>query len=378
MSEHDVRWNEYPKVAEDPTARGWLTMQAGRNLAKHTIETYGRSMEDFLRFTVREGSGRSRPRASIWPRTCANCWRARIRASRRSCISTLAPDYPMRRCCCDCRSSACSTTISCSKAFGRRILSARMHWRRRYGRWPGDCAAGAATPEAAVDPDRRAVASDSGGDAAGVASESRDVCTVVRRGAASPGDCPRGHWRYRSRASTGARPAENAKNGCERVVPYAEPTARLLAAYLDCGGRSVRSRTAVRLLFAPQSGPPDQCVGVVKNDHERGARVGCRSIHDPYAAAPVSDRSGARGMGHSRDRGVCRASLARQYAAVHPRQRPRTVVQAGDDHDSLACLARAAARGGAVMTRLRRRLPRNASPRGAGRWTWPPTIARPR
>ena len=54
MPVHDIHWSQYPKVAEDPTARAWLTMQAGRNLAKHTVETYGRSMEDFLRFTARE------------------------------------------------------------------------------------------------------------------------------------------------------------------------------------------------------------------------------------------------------------------------------------------------------------------------------------
>lgn len=54
MPVHDIHWSQYPRVAEDPTARAWLTMQAGRNLAKHTVETYGRSMEDFLRFTARE------------------------------------------------------------------------------------------------------------------------------------------------------------------------------------------------------------------------------------------------------------------------------------------------------------------------------------
>jgi hypothetical protein len=54
MFEHDVRWNQYPTVAGDPVARTWLSMQAGRNLAQHTVETYGRSMEDFLRFTARE------------------------------------------------------------------------------------------------------------------------------------------------------------------------------------------------------------------------------------------------------------------------------------------------------------------------------------
>lgn len=55
MPEHDVQWSRYPAVVNEPTARAWLRMQADRNLAKHTVETYGRSMEDFLRFTGREG-----------------------------------------------------------------------------------------------------------------------------------------------------------------------------------------------------------------------------------------------------------------------------------------------------------------------------------
>jgi hypothetical protein len=55
MREHDVRWDQYPTVGGDPTARAWLIVQAGRNLASHTVETYGRSMEDFLRFAAREG-----------------------------------------------------------------------------------------------------------------------------------------------------------------------------------------------------------------------------------------------------------------------------------------------------------------------------------
>src|SRR4029453_15720603 len=76
-----------------------------------------------------------------------------------------------------------------------------------------------------------------------------------------------------------------------------------------------------------------------------------RSIHDPHTAAPVPGRSGPRRMGHSRDCRVCRAPLARQYPPVHPRQRARPVVQARHDYELAARLARAAARGGAVMTR---------------------------
>jgi hypothetical protein len=56
MVDHDVRWEQYPAVAQEPMARAWLGWQANRNLARHTVETYGRSLEDFLRFLEREGT----------------------------------------------------------------------------------------------------------------------------------------------------------------------------------------------------------------------------------------------------------------------------------------------------------------------------------
>jgi integrase/recombinase XerD len=45
-------------------------------------------------------------------------------------------------------------------------------------------------------------------------------------------------------------PAENAKNGCERIVPYAEPTARLLAAYLDRRRQVTRERGRLFVSFS--------------------------------------------------------------------------------------------------------------------------------
>ncbi len=56
MTDQDVRWEQYPAVAQEPMALAWLAWQANRNLARHTVETYGRSLEDFLRFLEREGT----------------------------------------------------------------------------------------------------------------------------------------------------------------------------------------------------------------------------------------------------------------------------------------------------------------------------------
>ena len=55
MTDQDIRWEQDPAVAQEPMARAWLTWQANRNLARHTVETYGRSLDDFLRFLDREG-----------------------------------------------------------------------------------------------------------------------------------------------------------------------------------------------------------------------------------------------------------------------------------------------------------------------------------
>jgi site-specific recombinase XerD len=54
MTADDIRWDQYPTVAREAVPRAWLGWQANRQLAKHTIETYGRSLEDFLRFLGRE------------------------------------------------------------------------------------------------------------------------------------------------------------------------------------------------------------------------------------------------------------------------------------------------------------------------------------
>jgi hypothetical protein len=55
MIDQSIRWQQYPAVAEEPVARAWLMWQANRNLARHTVETYGRSLDDCLRFLDREG-----------------------------------------------------------------------------------------------------------------------------------------------------------------------------------------------------------------------------------------------------------------------------------------------------------------------------------
>jgi integrase/recombinase XerD len=55
MNRHEVRWELYPHVVRLEEARTWLDIQAKRMLSKNTIESYGRSLDDMLRFAEAQG-----------------------------------------------------------------------------------------------------------------------------------------------------------------------------------------------------------------------------------------------------------------------------------------------------------------------------------
>lgn len=45
-----VCWARFPLISRSPHARSWLTIQADRQLAAHTIAAYGRALEEYLHF----------------------------------------------------------------------------------------------------------------------------------------------------------------------------------------------------------------------------------------------------------------------------------------------------------------------------------------
>jgi integrase/recombinase XerD len=55
MLRYEPRWEQLPAAGGYEWARRWLAMQANRMLAKNTIDSYSRSMEDFLVFVGRLG-----------------------------------------------------------------------------------------------------------------------------------------------------------------------------------------------------------------------------------------------------------------------------------------------------------------------------------
>lgn len=52
---NEVRWERYPKVAQERHARSWLAMLANLGRAGNTIDAYGRALDDFFAFSARKG-----------------------------------------------------------------------------------------------------------------------------------------------------------------------------------------------------------------------------------------------------------------------------------------------------------------------------------
>jgi len=50
-----IQWERYPTAADSPEARTWLQIQCDLGLAQNTVEAYGRALEDFFAFGVRDG-----------------------------------------------------------------------------------------------------------------------------------------------------------------------------------------------------------------------------------------------------------------------------------------------------------------------------------
>jgi integrase/recombinase XerD len=50
-----ICWDRYPNLAQSHYGRAWLTIQMNLCLAQNTIDAYGRALEDFLSFSIRDG-----------------------------------------------------------------------------------------------------------------------------------------------------------------------------------------------------------------------------------------------------------------------------------------------------------------------------------
>jgi integrase/recombinase XerD len=233
MTANDVRWDQFPTVAGTAVPRAWLAWQADRQLAKHTVETYGRSLDDFLRFLKRE---------AIRPEDVT---RAHVAAYVRDLLARPNPRQPkvVRL---DSGAGLANATILLRLSVVRLLFdhlveegirtanpAGRTQWYRRYGRTPGDAPL--------IRRHRRLpwIPSEEQWQALLAAMQTASMRTrmmfalsydaALRRQelvTLDAADIDPAHRLIRIRA-------EHAKNRCERVVPYSAPTAQLYIAYLQ-------------------------------------------------------------------------------------------------------------------------------------------------
>lgn len=248
MTADHIRWDQYPIVAGAAVPRAWLGWQANRQLAKHTIETYGRSLEDFLQFLSRD---------TVRPEDAT---RAHVAAYVRDLLTRPNPRQP-KVVHLDSGAGLANATIllrlSVIRLFFDHLVeeglrptnpAGRMRWRRRYGRTPGDAPL--------IRRHRRLpwIPTEEQWQAILCAMQKAPVRTrlmfalsydaALRRHellTLDITDIDPAHRLIRIRA-------ENAKNRCERVVPYSVPTAQLYTSYLQ--ERRAISRERGRLFLS--------------------------------------------------------------------------------------------------------------------------------
>lgn len=253
-----IRWDRFPLVQREPRAQAWLTIEADLGLAQNTVEAYGRAVEDFLGFLVR----------SNVPLITAS--RADIAAYVRDLSSR-----PRRR---NAEADAAGSGRLANATLQQRITAARLFYDylvEEGVRWDNPVGRGRYTPirsfggarERALIPRYRKlpwIPTDAEWQAILAAARSQPLRNrlmlalaydaALRRAelcSVEVGDIDPSRRLVRVRAET-------AKGGRDRMVPYSEPTGRLLAGYLPARRGLSRERGP---LFRSQS------------DRNRGAPV---------------------------------------------------------------------------------------------------------
>lgn len=229
----DVPWEHFPLVAREPRACAWLTIQANLGLAISTIDSYGRSLNDYLAFAARHGvvpssasradiaayvrdlTSRPSPRGSAIQHVDSGTGLANATLQQRVTVARLyydylmeeglRPDNPVGR-----------GRYTPGKGFGGvrdRALVPRFRslpWIPTEEQWQ------AILQAAKTEPVRNrfmlALAYDA-------ALRREELCAL------ETGDVDPSHRLVRIRAET-------TKSRRERVVPYSAPTGQLYAAYL--------------------------------------------------------------------------------------------------------------------------------------------------
>jgi len=290
----DIRWERYPFVAQVPHARSWLTIQANLGLAPTTIETYGRALEDYLRFcthheisvetATRESLARyvhdlaSRPNRRGANVRGLNSGVGLANATLQQRLTVLRllydylmeeglrPDNPVGR-----------GRYTPGKGFGghrdRGLIPhyQKLPWIPSDEQW-----------QAILDVVRTASLRNRFMLALSydAALRREEVCAL------QTGDLDPARRLVHIRAET------TKGRAVDRVVPYSEATNLLYVAYLDHRRTLGRKR-------GPQSWRADFDLDLVEGDRRRGEAFGSVSVFDAYATPSLPDRSGPLRLGYS-------------------------------------------------------------------------------
>ena len=250
----EPQWDKYPLVAHLPTARAWLQIQADLGHAAHTVDAYGRDLEDYLQLCarlaitpetakkdqiaryVRDLSQRPNPRRAKVVDCTAGAGLSNATMQRRITVLRLYYDYLIEE--------AIRTTNPVGRGRyrpgtgfgGQRDRGLIPHYQKLP--WiPNEDQWQAIVQAVLQEPIRNrfmfALAYDT-------AMRREELCTLDST------DLQPGKRLVRIRA-------EHTKSRKERVVPFSEPTGRLYAAYLQERRTLTRTRGALFLSTANQN-----------------------------------------------------------------------------------------------------------------------------
>ena len=287
----EIRWERYPRVAENAHSRAWLTWQCNRGLAANTLEAYGRGLERHLLFLAGRGltiESVTRldiaayvrdllspgPTASDSQRTDKHDLLANATLQQRVTVIRLFYDYLVEEGVRE-RNPVRQNTLGVGSLVPR---FRKLPWIPNDEQWQ------AVLEAARREPLRNRVMLAMSYDCA---LRREELCNL------ETGDIDPAHRMVRIRA-------ENTKGRRERVVPYSEPTDELYARYL--GHRRQISRDRGKLFLSESRRNSGQPLTI----WTWSKRV-----------AELADRSGVEQFTTHTPRHLCLTDLARTNWDIH-------------------------------------------------------------
>ena len=284
-----IPWGKFPTVAEHQLARRWLQFTANIGRAPNTIDAYGRAVEDHLRFCAAEGTDPLLARAdtvAAWIRNMLDRpSRSPSKAPPRTETGLAKRDHPTTpgRC-----------PVLLRVLGGGRPARAELGPPRAGRPWRPQTPPGPRTAYRAgsLDPQRGCLATDPGYMRCGIAAQSADGHTRLRRCSA-----PRRARPARRRGLRARAPSDPSAGGDHQVPkgPGSGLRHYLVAAVRGLSPRTSHTlrphrRTAVPVDVKPQLRRPAGRFQLVED--RRKHRSTCRGRPSVHAHLPASTAGG--------------------------------------------------------------------------------------